>query len=133
MATWLTDSIERELMAQAQVAVPSECAGLIGVNEKGCAILFPCPDSSTTPTSFDIPAQVYWSLRKAKTELVAIYHSHPSGEHDLSTHDLKSMLFEDTPTYPGVEWLIIPCTNDSISRPVRYAWCAQRSAFLKRP
>ena len=132
MSAWFTDALEAELMTQTRSNLPSECAGLIGANAYGSTKLFPCPPQTTTPTGFHIPAQLYWSLRAAKVELVGIYHSHPSGSDTLSRHDLRSMSVDGIPSYPGVEWLIIPCTNDTVLRPVRYVWCDKHSEFKKR-
>jgi proteasome lid subunit RPN8/RPN11 len=132
MTSWLTHEIEQELTDRARQSAPHECAGLIGVDQGGRTLIFPCPIEFTSPTGFYIPAKVFWDLRTANGELVAIYHSHPSGNDRLSPRDLMSMKIGDSPTYPGVEWLIIPYTNDRVAKLVRYVWCPDRLGFTKR-
>lgn len=132
MLAWYSQAVETLLREHAQDALPNECAGLIGIDPFGSVSLFPTPSQSTSPAHFEIPAHLYWSIRYANAEIVGIYHSHPSGRAELSTQDLKSMLADGHPSYPGVEWLIIPCVNDSVLRPVRFAWCDQQAQFQKR-
>jgi proteasome lid subunit RPN8/RPN11 len=97
-----------EIFAHAREAQPSECCGLIGATDQGCAksiyrLHNIAPD---TLVSYEAAPEDLFAaqrqMRERGEQLVAIYHSHP-----LSTEPLPSATDVRLAYYPSAVYLII--------------------------
>ena len=127
----LIQNLQQELMRQAQRAYPRECAGLVVRSRLGEVSTLPCPEQYTSPSGFELPAQLFWLVRKREQTIVAFYHSHPSGHHELSGQDLSSMFSGQHVAWPGVDWYIVPVTQQRAETPIRYRWCEKQHSFVQ--
>ncbi len=104
----LPETLREQILAQARVAHPGECCGLvIGRRDTGAAIalsLHPARNLSDQDDLFEIdPADQFAALRLARAaqrEVIGCYHSHPNGKAQPSAADLAGAGEE------GFFWLI---------------------------
>lgn len=94
-----------ELIDHVQSALPEEACGLIAGREGICTLLLPVTNVLHSPTRFRMdPSEQWRALRKIEDEhldLLAIYHSHPTGPPHPSARDLAEF------AYPTVFYLIL--------------------------
>jgi proteasome lid subunit RPN8/RPN11 len=105
------------LVAQARKNPDAEICGLLSGRDGEILEIFPAANASEKPaTSYEIgPRQLFQSmrtLRRAKLDLLGIYHSHPKTPNEPSVTDI-SMAF-----YPDVAYFIASPREDA-EKPVR--------------
>jgi proteasome lid subunit RPN8/RPN11 len=113
----LPQSLQDGIAAQARVAFPRECCGLIEGCRKGNSVhasaIHPVRNLASEPDRFDLdPAEHFRllrSLRGTGREIVGCYHSHPNGRAGLSPRDRAGAGEDD------FVWLIAGVTADSMS------------------
>ncbi len=101
-------ALRAQIAAEARVAFPRECCGLIeGVHEAGAAralTLHPTANYSPDSDGFEIdPAahlRLLRTLRGTGREVIGCYHSHPGGRAEPSQRDSAEMRGE------GFVWVI---------------------------
>ena len=121
MVLWLTEQQAEMLVYLAGQATPSEACGLIAGRDGQAIEIVPiqniAPDSQRyfemEPGAF---VDAMFAIRKQELSLIAVYHSHPSGEAIPSPTDIREF------KYPDVDYLIIGLKN---SRPRFAAWTIQ--------
>jgi len=93
-----------EMSLQVSDASPEEACGLIAGNGNTAKRIYPIPNELHSPVRFRLEAQMqlkaFMDIEKHGFELLAIYHSHPSGPGFPSETDLREF------AYPGVFYLI---------------------------
>lgn len=105
-----------DMLMHIQTHFPEEACGLLGgCFEEGAAvaqIVIPIENELHSPVRFRMaPAEqlkAFYTLEQQKYELVALFHSHPTGPDHLSATDLSEF------AYPGVLSLICFPRNLSI-------------------
>ncbi|MCA1955090.1 MAG: M67 family metallopeptidase [Anaerolinea sp.] len=105
----LPATFRQQILAHLQACLPEEGCGLIG----GCAgqgqQLLPIPNQLHSPTAFQMQAPemiaALLSFEQNGLELLAIYHSHPTGPLWPSPRDVAAF------AYPGVWTLIAAPTS----------------------
>jgi proteasome lid subunit RPN8/RPN11 len=105
------------LLAQARRSPETEVCGLLSGRDGEVIEIFPAANASAKPeTSFEIgPRELFQNmrtLRRAKLDLLGIYHSHPRTLNEPSPTDI-SLAF-----YPEVAYFIVSPRED-VERPVR--------------
>jgi proteasome lid subunit RPN8/RPN11 len=107
--------LQAQLMAEARVAFPRECCGLIaGERRDDAAVavaLHPTRNLAAERDRFEIdPAaqfRLLRALRDTGREIVGCYHSHPNGRAEPSSRDLEGAGEED------FVWLIAALDADA--------------------
>lgn len=106
----LPDDLRAQLLAEARVALPSECCGLLEGVRDGETVtvtaLHPAANVSPEPEmGFEIDPAAHFALQRALRgtgrAVVGCYHSHPNGRAEPSPRD-RAGGCED-----GWVWLII--------------------------
>ena len=101
----LPRGIYYRLIEEARQALPNECCGLLGGQGNHATEIFPATNERASPSEFNIPArelfEIFRTMRAKGLELIAIYHSHPSGENTASRRDLERAY------YPHAVYLIL--------------------------
>ncbi len=126
---WLDHTLIASLINTAEAALPLECAGLVVRLPCETIRLLRCPKRFTSTRGFDLPAQLFWHMRRLNAQPLAFYHSHPSGDSNLSLEDERAMSIEGRPSWPGLDWLLIPIKRKRAMTPVCYEWLDQFSAY----
>ncbi len=98
------------MLDHARVDLPNECVGfLAGTIENGVgavAQFLPLSNALASPTAFETEVKslfaAYKAMRLTGTDVLAIYHSHPTSAPLPSSTDLASNTYG-----PNVMWLII--------------------------
>ena len=99
-----------EMTAHARAALPAEgCGFLAGVVESGVGRVthfLPLVNELASPTAFATEARstfaAFKAMRAAGTDVLAIYHSHPTSAPIPSRHDLAQNIYG-----PSVAWVIV--------------------------
>ncbi len=85
-------------------SLPAEACGLVGGKGERASCVFPITNELHSPARFRmLPGEqlnAMLKLEDAGLDIVAIYHSHPSGPHAPSPTDLKEF------NYPGTVMII---------------------------
>ena len=94
-----------QMSAQASACLPEEACGLVGGLRDEGRLVIEVPNELHSPVRFRMEAnqqlRAFISLEKAGLDLIAIYHSHPTGPATPSVTDLQEFY------YPGVLALIL--------------------------
>ncbi len=97
------------MISHARSWAPNECCGLLGGLENRVGKHYPLTNIQQSPVSYMIDPKeqfnVFKDLRSEKTELVAIYHSHPATGAYPSPTDV-SLAY-----YPEAAYIIISLQN----------------------
>ena len=112
----LPRQIYERLLDEARQALPNECCGLLGGKGNRATEIFPATNELASPSEFEIPArelfEIFRAMREKSLELVAIYHSHPSGDNAPSRRDLERAY------YPEAAYVILSPAADA-EAPIR--------------
>ena len=96
----LSPEIRDRLVEEARRALPNECCGLLAGAGNRVTRMFPASNALASPTEYEIAPRelfdLFRRLREGKLELVAIYHSHPSGDNIPSKRDLERAYYPET-------------------------------------
>ena len=97
----LPRALYEALLEEARRSLPSECCGLLGGQGERATHIFPAANALASPTAYDIAVpeliRLFRRLRAEKLDLVAIYHSHPTGDNSPSANDRERAFYPDTP------------------------------------
>jgi proteasome lid subunit RPN8/RPN11 len=81
------------MLAQALAELPNECCGLLAGRGGRVAQRYPLTNALASPVRYESDARAmfaaYKDMRKEGTDLLAIYHSHPTSEPVPSRTDLE--------------------------------------------
>lgn len=100
----IPDALLAEMIAHARAELPNECCGLLaGRIEGGVGIVtvrFAVRNDAAGPTAYatnprDMLA-AFRSMREGGLELLAVYHSHPTGEPVPSRRDVAENTYGET-------------------------------------
>lgn len=93
-----------QMQASAAAETPLEACGLLAGKDGQSQAVFPIQNELASPTRYRMAAkeqlQAFLAIERSGLDLLAIYHSHPSGPELPSKTDLAEAL------YPGVAHLI---------------------------
>lgn len=104
----LPQSIRDRILNQALGELPFECCGLLAgeLNSGHVSACYPIGNRLRSPTEFETEPldllRAFRAIRQAGTELVAIYHSHPTSAPIPSRTDLARNTYGSE-----VVWLIV--------------------------
>lgn len=97
-------AMREEMLAHLAACLPEEGCGLLGGLEGVCSLHVPVRNELRSPTAFRMnpreQLQAFLQFENLGLELIAIYHSHPSGPQVPSATDVAEF------AYPGVISLI---------------------------
>ena len=97
----LPRTLYEALLEEARRGLPNECCGLLGGQGERATDIIPAANALASPTAYDIAVPelvaLFRRLRDEKLELVAIYHSHPTGENFPSARDREQAFYPETP------------------------------------
>lgn len=115
---WLTREQAQQLLEQARSDAPHETCGIIGGRDGRAEQIIPLPNVATDPLHnfYAEPtalARALTRLTAEKTDVLAIYHSHPFTEPIPSASDIQQA------GYPNAVQLIISLRD---SQPAFAAW-----------
>lgn len=92
----LTKSLKNQITAHAIASYPKECCGVLTKNA-----YIPCENVASDPFHFfEIDGECFLELAQSH-DIVAIVHSHPDGEPELSEPDRTQMALH------GYDWLVV--------------------------
>jgi proteasome lid subunit RPN8/RPN11 len=101
---WISLEHFQKMQADAIARMPEEACGLVAGREGRTAQIFPITNTLHSPVRFRMDPQEQWhafqQIEAGSWELLAIYHSHPTGFSSPSRTDLAEC------TYPEVIQLI---------------------------
>ena len=96
----ISKQVEEDVLAHAAATAPYECCGLV-LRVGGTQVYQPCGNVAADPTAhFEIAADD-WIQAENVGEIVAVVHSHPSGEWFLSGADRQMQVQQ------GLAWLLV--------------------------
>ena len=95
----LPRAVYRALVEEARGSLPNECCGLLGGRGGRVARMFPAANALRSPAAYEIRPrelfEIFRQLRAEKLELVAIYHSHPTGDNSPSARDRERAYYSE--------------------------------------
>ena len=91
----VTEQVERAILAQAQIALPGECCGLLLGSAGRIEIARPTANVAADPLRFfEIDPQAliaaHMAARGGGPDLLGYYHSHPAGPAEPSPRDVAA-------------------------------------------
>jgi proteasome lid subunit RPN8/RPN11 len=99
-----SQSLWREMAEHVNRNFPEEACGMVGGEENRATVVFPITNDLHSPTTFLMNAEeqikALMLLEESKLDLLAIYHSHPTGPDTPSESDVNEF------AYPGVVVII---------------------------
>ncbi|HXN20002.1 MAG TPA: M67 family metallopeptidase [Candidatus Binatus sp.] len=108
--------ILEEMAAHASGNSPLECCGLLAGHQGVSTRIFPANNALASATAYEIAPQELFQhmreIRRARLELMGIYHSHPNGDNTPSARDIERAY------YPDVAYFILSPRHDA-PNPVR--------------
>jgi proteasome lid subunit RPN8/RPN11 len=125
----LPQSLLGELLAHARAELPNECVGFLAgtlVEGVGRAThCLPIVNELASPTEFHTEARslfaAFRTMRDTGTDLLAIYHSHPTSPPTPSRKDIARNTYG-----PSVAWVIVGLNGDT---PDVRVWCLGESDY----
>ena len=107
---------------------PLECCGLLGGVAPTVGSIYPLRNASASETRYDADArdliEAVGKIRESRTEILAIYHSHPRWEAVPSRTDLRENHYGDVPR------IIVSLLGDT---PVVRVWRLDPDSFEELP
>ncbi|MFO0847277.1 MAG: M67 family metallopeptidase [Gemmataceae bacterium] len=104
-------SVFDQMTAHARAALPAEGCGFLAGIAGEVTHFLPLVNELASPTAFATEAKsvfaAYKTMRAAGTDVLAIYHSHPTSAPVPSRHDLAQNTYG-----PGVAWVIVGLAGD---------------------
>ncbi len=95
----LPQEIYDRMLAEARTALPNECCGLLAGAGNRVTRMFPASNALASPTQYEIAPRelfdLFRAMREKNLELVAIYHSHPSGDNTPSKRDRERAYYPE--------------------------------------
>lgn len=89
-----------EMVENARSTAPKECCGLLAGRDETITRHYPLTNIENSPVSYMIDPKeqfrVFKEMRGDKTELIAIYHSHPHTEAYPSSTDVQLAFYPDS-------------------------------------
>jgi [CysO sulfur-carrier protein]-S-L-cysteine hydrolase len=86
-----------EMLAQAFEELPNECCGLLAGRDGRVTHRYPLSNALTSPVRYESDPKAMFAafkdMRQQGTDLLAIYHSHPTSEPVPSRTDLERNLY----------------------------------------
>jgi len=121
--------VHEAMVDHARTELPNECVGfLAGILEDGVGTVSQClplVNELASPTEFLTEARslfaAYRAMRAAKTEVLAVYHSHPTSAAIPSRKDVERNTYG-----PDVAWVIIGFGSEP---PDVRAWWLTETSF----
>jgi proteasome lid subunit RPN8/RPN11 len=115
------------LAALAEATPGREVCGFAAEGAEGLPELWPVPNVAQDPIHmFQVaPAEVLRTLRRAEQggrQLLALYHSHPSGGAALSSRDLDELTVDGAPVLPGLELWVVALEGGVVAEIGAYTW-----------
>lgn len=142
-----------QIRDQAEKAYPRECCGmLLGPAGKGGEIsrIRSCQNVQDAchqkdPQNFPRTAQTAYFIdprelleiekecRKNRESIRMIYHSHVNAGAYFSEEDKRIAALEGTPSYPGVDYLVVSVIENKAKDQQVFSWDETRKDFLAVP
>lgn len=101
----LTTAQVAELTAAARAALPNECCGFLAGTADAVEAILPVVNELASPVAFRTEARstlaAFRTMRDRGWDLLAVYHSHPTGDAVPSAADLRGN------TYGPIPWVIV--------------------------
>ena len=69
-------------------------------------------------------------MREQNYKLRAIYHSHPDHKAYFSEEDNSFATFNDEPTHPGTDYIIVSVVKKKIENAISFSWDDKSKRFL---
>ena len=118
------------MLAHARAELPNECVGfLAGAIADGVGTATQClplVNELASPTEFyAVPFAAFRAMRAAGTDLLAVYHSHPTSPPVPSRKDLERNYYG-----PGYPWVIVGLAGPD---PEVRAWWLGETDFREAP
>ncbi len=122
-------AVREAMLAHARAELPNECVGfLAGTIERGVGTASEClplVNELASPTEFLTEARsllaAYRAMRAAGTDVLAVYHSHPTTAAVPSRRDVERNTYG-----PYVAWVIVGFAGEP---PDVRAWWLEESSF----
>jgi [CysO sulfur-carrier protein]-S-L-cysteine hydrolase len=115
------------VVKHARQSPGQECCGLLAGREGVITRIFPATNALASPTAYEIAPQdllrLMREIRGARTQLMGIYHSHPTGRNEPSPLDIERAY------YPEAAYFILSPQSDA-ARPVR-AFCIRQGTVAE--
>jgi proteasome lid subunit RPN8/RPN11 len=123
------------LASLAEATPGREVCGFAAECGEGHAELWPVPNAAQDPSRmFQVaPVVVLRTLRRAEQggrQLLALYHSHPSGGAALSSRDLDELTVDGAPLLPGLELWVVALAGGVAAEIRAYTW--SEGAYAER-
>jgi proteasome lid subunit RPN8/RPN11 len=100
-----------EMVAHARGCLPAEGCGFLAGTGDAVTHFLPLVNELASPTAFATEARsafaAFKAMRAAGTELLAVYHSHPTSAPVPSRRDLEQNTYG-----PAVAWVIVGLAGD---------------------
>jgi proteasome lid subunit RPN8/RPN11 len=116
-----------EMLAQAVTEAPNECCGLLAGHDGRVTHRYPLTNALASPVRYESdPKELFRAMkdmREQGTDLLAIYHSHPTSEPVPSRTDLEQ-------NYYGAEMIYIILSLAGTTPSVR-AWRLFETSFAE--
>jgi len=114
------------MIAHARASLPNECVGfLAGVIADGIGTATQClplvNELASQTEFYAVPFAAFRAMRAAGTDLLAVYHSHPTSPPVPSRKDVERNFYG-----PGYPWVIVGLAG---AEPVVRAWWLEESGF----
>ncbi|WP_157912958.1 Mov34/MPN/PAD-1 family protein [Candidatus Promineifilum breve] len=101
----MSSTLRNELIAHATALLPEEACGLLAGRDGQATRFYPVENMRHSPVAYDMEpralVQAILAIEAEELELLAIYHSHPSGPAWPSTTDIAQAY------YPEQAYLIL--------------------------
>jgi proteasome lid subunit RPN8/RPN11 len=93
MKLQISRQVYEEMVAQAIAELPNECCGLLAGHGERVTHRYPLTNALASPVRYESKPEslfaAFKDMRREGTELLAIYHSHPTSEPVPSRTDLE--------------------------------------------
>jgi len=97
---FLPSAFRSQILAEARIAYPRECCGLLEGSAEHITALHPTRNLAGRPDRFEIDPAEQFRLRREGRRIVGCYHSHPGGRAEPSPRDAEQA------SEAGFLWLI---------------------------
>ena len=143
-----SSNILKQICSHSIDEYPLECCGVILESEtKGEQTVLRCknvqneihksnPEKNQRDahTAYSIsPAEllkIHRMMHEQNYKLKAVYHSHPDHKAYFSEEDYSFATFNDEPTYPGTDYIIVSIVKKRVEEVVSFSWNSKSKRFL---